>query len=68
MRVRVNIPITSFGTLSFVTRVTKARTGQGLKLCVPATRPTPFFGYERLRGILLVRAAVRRDVSNLFRT
>jgi hypothetical protein len=60
--VRKVIPITSFKAISFVTRVTKARAGQGFKPCVPATRPPPFAGGERRRELAVARSAAP-DVS-----
>jgi hypothetical protein len=44
-------------TISFVTRVTKIRAGQGFKPCVLVTRPSLYADRGRLRGTLLARHA-----------
>lgn len=54
------ISIENHPPISFVTGVTKARTGPGHKPCGLATRPSHFPDHGRLRGMMLVRFAARK--------
>lgn len=62
---RAVISISSFGTVSFVTRITKAGTERSLNRV--GSRPVlqKFSSAGRLRGMLVYRSAVRKDTSCL---
>jgi hypothetical protein len=62
---KTHISISNGRTVSFVTRVANVRGEQGLMPGRVTISPVRFPGERQLRGLLLVRAAARKETSRL---
>jgi len=62
--VRTIIPVTNFGMLSFVARVTMGQVDQGRHPRVSATRPIVFH-HGRLPGVSRFHALARKNTNQL---